>query len=380
LIVILLKKTKRSLGRLRYYLNILLVVVILADIIVLSGKILTRKKPSYTLPREFVTCDSCQKPDIYFILADEYAGNEELKSLFNFDDSLFLQQLQGLGFHVVPNSKSNYNYTPFSLASILNMSYLDLQGKERGQTDLTYCYEAIRDNRLLRFLKFHQYEFYNYSVFDFEGQPARVRETFLPVKTRLITAQTFLHRFDKEIRFNLVSRWKSRKNQEILTYANKHNNENIYSLTWKKAEQASSKPRFVYAHLMMPHYPYYFDRNGKERPFDELQEGFHINKQAYVEYLQYSNQKLLALVKHVLESSSRPPIIVLMGDHGFRHFKDPVEFKYYFENLASVYLPSKNYSAFPDSMTSINLFRGILNTSFGQKFPLLKDSSIYLKD
>jgi len=379
-LLILIKRTKSSLLKLTYYLNVLFAVLLLADIVLLTNKIIIKKANSYSLPAGFTACESCPKPDIYFILADEYAGNTELKNLFHFDDSLFLNQLAALGFHVIPESRSNYNYTPFSVGSILNMNYLDLKGRERAAPDLTYSYESIRDNKLLQFLSSHSYDFYNYSVFDFEGQPARVRETFLPVKTRLITAQTFLHRFDKEIRFNLVSRWKSRKNLEILTYANRNNNENIYNLTWKLAEKKTTKPKFVYSHLMMPHYPYYFDKNGNEQPFETLLEDNQTNTTAYIEYLQYANKKLLALVDHILKSSATPPIIVLMGDHGFRHFKQPVESKYYFLNLASVYLPSKNYSGFSDSLTGVNFFRTILNTSFKQQLPYLKDSSSYLRD
>ena len=380
ILFIVLKKRKKPLHRLSYYLNTLLVLLLLADTAMLGFKIITRKKAVAALPEGFTNCSSCPKPDIYFILADEYAGNEELKNIFQFDDSVFLNQLTKKGFQVIPHSSSNYNYTPFSLASILNMNYLNLEGKNRDQSDLTYCYEAIRDNKLLQLLRAHSYDFYNYSVFDFEGQPARVRETFLPVKTRLITAQTFLSRFDKEIRFNFVYRWKSRKNQEIVTYANKYNNENIYNLTWELAEKKATTPRFVYSHLMMPHYPYYFDKDGKEQPFDKLQEGNQVNKEAYISYLQYANKKLLALVDHILKSSSTPPIIILMGDHGFRHFNEPVESKYYFLNLSSVYLPSKDYTGFSDSLSGVNFFRTFLNTSFGQKLTYLKDSTIYLKD
>ena len=379
-LLIVLKKRKSPLFKLSYYLNILFVVLLLTDACLLTGKIINRKKASYAIPEGFVNCNNCPEPDIYFILADEYAGNKELKDLFQFDDSAFINQLKDLNFHMIPESYSNYNYTPFSVASMLNMDWLDLKGKDRDKPDLTYCYEAIRDNKLLQFLRSDGYNFYNYSVFDFEGQPARTRETFLPAKTRLITAQTFLSRFDKEIRFNLVTRWKSKKNLKIITYFNKMNNENIYDLTWKLAEQKTSMPKFVYAHLMMPHYPYYFDRNGKEQPFESLLEGKQTNKEAYIEYLQYSNKKLIELVEHILRSSASPPIIVLAGDHGFRHFIEPVESKYYFLNLVSVHLPSKNYSGFSDSLSGVNLFRAVLNAQYGQKLPFLKDSTSYLKD
>ncbi|MBC7873364.1 MAG: sulfatase-like hydrolase/transferase [Ferruginibacter sp.] len=380
ILLIVLKKRRSTLLKLTYYLNVLLLLLVLADTALLTSKVISKKKPSYSLPAGFIACKNCPQPDVYFILADEYAGNTELKDLFRFDDSAFLHQLAGLGFHTIPESRSNYNYTPFSVASLLNMNYLDLEGNDRTKPDLTYCYEAIRDNQLLRFLRFHDYDFYNYSVFDFEGQPARVRETFLPVKTRLITSQTFLSRFDKEIRFNFVYRWKSKKNLEILTYANKKNNENIYDLTWKLAGKKTTNPKFVYTHLMMPHYPYYFDRNGKEQPFENLLEGNQVNKAAYIEYLQYTNKELIKLVDHILQSSASPPLIVLMGDHGFRHFMQPVESKYYFLNLSSVYLPSGNYTGFSDSLTGVNLFRTVLNSAFGQRMPYLEDSTSYLRD
>ncbi len=380
ILLIFLKQRKSPLFKLSYYLNILFLVLLLTDSFLLIGKIINRKKASYAIPEGFTHCSNCPKPDIYFILADEYAGNTELKDLFHFDNNAFISQLDSLNFHTIPESRSNYNYTPFSVASILNMNYLNLKGYDRTKPDLTNSYEAIRDNRLLQFLRFHGYNFYNYSVFNFEGQPARVRETFLPVKTRLITAQTFLNRFDKEIRFNLVTRWKSKKNLKIVTYYNKDNNENLYSLTWKLAEQKTSSPKFVYTHLMMPHYPYYFDRSGKEQPFETLLEGNQVNKESYIEYLHYSNKKLIELVEHIIQSSATPPIIVLAGDHGFRHFKEPVESKYYFLNLISVHLPSKIYSGFSDSLTGVNLFRAVLNTEYNQHLPFLKDSISYLKD
>ncbi len=379
-IIILVKKRKRPLQKITFYLNALFVLLLLIDAGLLAGRMMARKKITDSLPPGFSACDTCRKPDIYFILADEYAGNTELKGQFHFDDSAFLNDLSRRGFHIIPDSHSNYNYTPFSLASILNMDYLDLKGKERTTPDLTYCYQSIRDNKLLQFLRFNGYRFYNYSVFDFEGQPARTRETFLPAKTRLITSQTFLSRFDRDIRFNLVTRWKSKRNQRIITYANLHNNENIYTLTWNLVGQNTHSPKFIYTHLMMPHYPYYFDRNGKEQTFEKLQEGNQVNKDAYIEYLLYSNKKLLELVDHIIKSSATPPLIVLMGDHGFRHFTEPVDSKYYFLNLESVHLPSGNYTSFRDSLNAVNLFRTILNTEFNQHLTLLKDSTSYLRD
>jgi hypothetical protein len=380
-IIILLTRKKPSLMRATFYLNTLFIILIVVDTACLLIKMTGNKKsiPS-GLPAGMTPCNNCPRPDIYLVLADEYAGNGELKDIFQFDDSLFIHQLNTRGFRVIPGSYSNYNYTPFSLASLLNMRYLDLEGRNRTQSDLAYCYQNIQDNQLLQFLQYHGYTLYNYSVFDFHGQPARTNETFLPAKTRLITSQTLYNRLYRDIGFNLITRFRSKAMIRRATYLNLRNNNHLFDLTWKLAGEKPGSPKFVYTHLMMPHYPYYFDRDGKEQPFDSITEGNQHHKTSYIGYLQYANKKLLALIDHILESSANPPIIILMGDHGFRHFREPVPEKYHFLNLMSVYMPSGNYTQFPDSSSAVNLFRSVLNSGFNQELPFLRDSTTYLRD
>ncbi len=382
LLLIVLKKRKKTLHSLAYYLNILLLVLLLIDTGMLVIKMINKKKYQLvTLPEGFVSCATCPKPDIYFIIADEYVGNSTLTEQFNFDNSAFVQELANRGFHTIPYSRSNYNFTPFSVASMLDMRYPAIgSGNMNVQSDLALCYETIRNNRLLRFLQYEGYQFYNYSIFNFEGQPARVEVNFLPIKTKLITSQTFLSRFDRDIRFNLVTRFKSASETKRLTYGFLHNNENNYRLTMKAAETTGTKPKFVLTHLHIPHYPYYFDKNGKEQPFEKLTEGNQVNKEMYVEYLQYGNKKYLELIDHIMKTSKQPPVIILVSDHGFRHFTNPVDPKYYYLNHASVLLPDRQYAAFTDSLTNVNFSRVFLNTVFKQQLLLLADSTIYIRE
>lgn len=379
LFFIYLKRSKSNFQKFTFYLNTLLIIFLVIDIGSLIMKIAARKETT-GLPEGFTHCTDCPKPDIYFILADEYAGPTALDSVFGFNDSVFIKQLGELGFTTAHASTSNYNYTPFALASILDMEYLKLSGTGRGKTELSYCYRKIRDNRTLQFLESQGYAFYNYSVFDFKGQPARTRETFLPAKTRLITAQTFLSRFDRDIRFNLVTKLKSKSNLRIITYANLKNNNHIIELTKEIAAKKTTHPKFIYSHLMMPHYPYYFDSAGKEQPFETLVEGNQVNQKAYISYLQYTNKKLLDLISHVKKTSANPPLIILMSDHGFRHFITPVKEEYYFQNLLSVHYPPGLKTPRIDSLSGVNVFRTIFNSVFKQQQPLLKDSTIYLAD
>jgi len=370
----------RRLSGIAAYLNFLFGLLLLIDSGVLVGNLIFENHKAPALSKEFTQCTGCAKPDVYFILVDEYAGDVELKNVFHFDNSNFEAQLENRGFHVLNSSYANYNYTPFSMASILNMEYLHLKDTTRMGRDIAYCYQQIKNSSLVNFFGANGYQFYNYSVFNFEHQPAPVRETFLPVRTRLITSQTFLSRVQRDLWFHSITFFKSKKSVRDLIYYNKHNNQIIYNLVWQLARQKTATPKFVYAHLMMPHYPYYFDKDGKELPFDRLVEGNQVHQSDYIGYLQYSNKKLLELIDQIKNSSAAPPIIVLMGDHGFRHFTEPVDRKYHFLNLASVYFPGENYSAIKDSCSSVNLFREILNSRFSQHLERLKDSTIYLHD
>lgn len=381
-LVIFLKTRKKPLVKTARYLNVLFLVFIIADTAMLGIKIIRNKKEKIkSVPEGISACANCPKPDIYFIIADEYVGNSTLKEQFHFDNTGFTQELADRGFHTIPYSRSNYNYTPFSIASTFKMDYLNLEAAHKKlQPDLVLCYETIRDNDWLTFLLYHGYRLHNYSIFDFEGQPARTREAFLPAKTKLITSQTFISRFDKEVRYNFVTRWKSESELRRLTYNSLKNNNNIYNLTWKIAEEKLPDPKFIFTHLHLPHYPYYFDKDGKERPFETLLEGNQVNKELYIGYLQYGNRKYLELIDHILKYAEKPPVIILMGDHGFRHFPDSVEKKYTYLNHISIYLPGKNYASFTDSLTNVNFFRTMLNAEFSQHMPMLKDSVIFIKE
>lgn len=380
-VIIWLKKRKKLFTKLTSYLNLLLLLLITIDAGWLAGKML---KPEERASSErgdtgFIKCDTCKKPDIFFIILDEYSGNTALKERFNFDNAAFENKLHDRGFYVAGNSRSNYNFTPFSVASILNMDYLDLNMKTKGQGNLNYCYRMIRNGRIINFFKANGYQLYNYSIFDFSGQPARNYDNFLPTKTKLITAQTFLSRLGEDIRFNIVTgKFGFKAAEKKIIYSHLHNNESFLKLTRDIAARQSLSPKFVYTHLMMPHDPFYFDSKGTPLPLEKLREAGKKEKNDYVEYLQYCNKKILQLADDILGSSPTPPVIILLGDHGFKYFQQKEERRYSFLNLDAVYMPTGNYNRFYDSISNVNLFRVILNTQFHQHLPMLKDSTIYL--
>lgn len=382
-IIIWLKKRKKPLHPVVYYLNIVLTIFILIDMGRLFVKMGESDKRISTgiAAQGIIKCDTCYRPDIYLILLDQYAGSTALKDVFDFDNSGFESELTRRGFHIVRNSSSNYNLTPFSLASILDMDYLSKEMGIKKHLNVGYSYHIIRNSRVLKFLTDGGYHFYNYSVFDFPGQPAHEYGAFLPYGTKLITSQTLTSRLSKDIRADILAGKLGFKSlQKKIAYEYLHFNNATFDLTRSIATQKTREPKFVYAHFMLPHYPYYFDSKGNPLPLEKLSGFRKTSSRDYIEYLQYGNQKIMQLVDQILSSSATPPVVMLLSDHGFRHPERETLRKYDFINLNAIYLPGGNYGQFHDGMTNVNQFRVLFNACFNQRFPLLKDSTVDLWD
>lgn len=377
-LIIYLKKTKKQLRHVAGFINLLLLVFVLIDLATLVPKMLKPGGPNAPdLSASLQACDTCQRPDIFLIVADEYAGQTELTQVFGFDNSAFENELRQRGFHIINNSRSNYNATIYSMSSMLSMEYLtNLESGIINHRDMLRCRGLIRENNLIRFLEKKDYHFFNHSYFELADKEKLVYNPFYPTKRALFTAQTFISRFRRNLGFHFASQ------QKIESIVKHHlfNNRTIDSATRRIALQQMQAPRFVYTHFGMPHHPYYFDSAGNETPMEKLGDDYKNDKKAYIEYLLYANKKLLSLIDHIKKTATRPPIIILVSDHGFRQLPVTAPKDYWFMNFNAVFLPGGNYTSFYDGMTNVNQFRVVLNAEFGQRLPLLKDSTVFFEE
>jgi hypothetical protein len=377
LIFIMLKRRKKPLSRLVVYLNVLFIVLIVADLVFFIPKYFSLRKENRQalLADNFSFCKSCSRPDIYLIIADEYAGNKELTGLLQFDNSPFLDSLQKRGFHVMKESHSNYISTLSSMASFFDMNYLRPQKIKPAHDPGDQGFNVFRNNLSLRFLKKQGYTIINNSIFDLNGIKA-VSLDFLPRQTALITFQTFTNRAWHDLGFNFVTNFRiSYFAREYLYSTLKAINKTLRR-TRQEAASKSSTPRFIYTHLMMPHFPFYFHKDGMPFPDSTLREEQQDKKESYVDYLQYSNMQYLSLIDHILRNSKEPPVILFLSDHGYRHFADTAiaDVKLKYMNLMSIYLPGRQYDSFPDSLSNVNYLRSFFNLEFDQNFSMLADS------
>ncbi len=388
-LIFYLKKTTATVAKPTLLLNALLIIYILVDAGSATWKGLNPSSDRLSIYHStekinYKPCDTCANPDIYFLLFDEYTSTVNLQQTFNYNNAGLDSFLLNTGFRVLPHSYSNYNFTPFSMASILNMDYISGIKNTNACTiqDYANCNNLIRNNEVIRFLSSRQYDIVNYSIFDLAGNPSMATSSLLPVKTRLITAQTFYYRMMKDIGWNLYTgRFAIKALAKNMLYENLHNNTMFIEKIKGESALQNKKPRFIYAHFEMPHPPFYFDEQGNARNEEELikeQNGEHV--QSYKNYLPYTNTKLKQLVSTIQQNTGGNAVIIIMGDHGFRVALNLASKGYYFKNLNAVYFPDKNYGLLKDSTSGVNQFRLIFNALFKQHFRVLKDTAIFLKD
>ena len=329
----------------------------------------------------FADCPACDKPNIYLIITDEYAGRTELQDLFAYDNSAFENELKRRGFFVVQNPMSNYNYTPYSMASIFTMNYLKgISDKSSDINNRNIIYTVINKNELTDILKRLGYDFVNLSLFDFAGLPSRLNNNeFYSTREKIISSQTLTGRIKKDLWYHLITTFKFGWAQKRLNQKLVNNIHYQFNATLKAGgEMQTAQPRFIYTHFIMPHYPYLFDKNGKELSFEESVQGW--RKDLYIGYLQYCNKLCLSFVDSILKKEKTNPIIVLMSDHGFTKYGAAINPSYNFKNMINIFFPDKNYIKLPDTISAINVFRIILNERFKQQLPLLKDSTVFLQE
>lgn len=382
LVTIVIRKTRNNLRSVTAYLNWLLILLLFLDTAWLVTKLASPPRQTvHSFAPATIGVDSVDRPDIYLVVPDQYAGDRALREVFNYDNSGFLDELEKRGFFLPRESHSNYNLTPFSMASTLNMEYLGAEMGRKHHLNVSYSYQQIRDNAVVELLQSLGYKFYNFSLFDFPGKPAHRYESFLPYGARLITMQTLSGRLLRDWRSALLEGKIPLPSMRVQVASENLNfNDTIFALTNAVARQQTPAPKFVYAHFMLPHFPYYYDANGRPNTTEKIASMHNTRPEDYVQYLQYGNRRLLDLVDTLLASAKKPMVIMILSDHGFRNPIKRVDRAYDFMNLNAVFISGKNYSGWPDTITNVNQFRVLFNTCFHQRYPLLRDSTVDLWD
>ena len=142
-------------------------------------------------------------------------------------------------------------------------------------------------------------------------------------------------------------------------------------------------PKFIFFHVLAPHPPFFFDREGNEVKNSGLQSMTWSPPEKYVDQLIYVNKRILECIKVLLASPHKvSPIIVIQSDHGpgitledERRWDDPTPLNLHerLGNFCAIYMSEPGRSMLTQSVTPVNLFRIIFKSTFGADTDLLPD-------
>lgn len=374
--IIYLKRTRRTFFTLTLFINLLLIIYLVVDIAAIAFK----KPNPVTALQSFAPCNTCFRPDIYLIILDEYTGSDQLQSYFHFNNQPFANALRQRGFYVAAHPSSNYSATAVSVASLFSMNYLPAFHRPITAGDYTLAEKAIDQSAVMQFLEQSGYQFLNHSILNLRRQPGRFTTDLMPMRLKLITAKTLWNSIGSDLAWQIHGNAPGRFHWLAKFFPDdyKDGNQRLLKLTKEASAKKASQPRFIYAHLLMPHWPYLLDSAGRQTGISFYTQGLPGAKKesSYIQYLAYTNNQMLQLADTIISRTNGQAAIILMSDHGYRE-RQVKHCEALNNNFLSVYLPRKDYRKFYDSMSNVNVFRAMFNTLFHQQFERLPDQCIF---
>lgn len=321
-------------------------------------------------------------PDIYHILLDEYTRGDVLKQVYGLDNSDFLGQLTNMGFYVAECSQSNYAQTELVLASLLNMNYLeDLQPADPLKAlNRPQLRRWIQESKVLRAMDQLGYTFVAFET-GYPFSEFRTADFYLSPDKNEFDLLSGMDNFEVLLlksSAGLVLLDASRLAPSVLSTDIDHPQVLKRERILYKLEKLGSipteipGPKYVFVHILLPHEPFVFGPQGEPVQYgDSLDEAAY--QKAYHDQVVYLNQRLIPILRGMIEKSGTPPIIILQGDTG----PGRVSRERRMAILNAMYLPDRDYDELSADISPINTYRLIFDKYFGGEFPLLEDISYY---
>jgi hypothetical protein len=313
------------------------------------------------------------KPDIYVIVLDAYTRADVLRQYNDHDNGPFLDALRERGFYIADEARSNYLYTRLSVSSSLNMRYLDEDIRRFGPSPARSAIDPLlRTFEVADRLKRLGYTYRHVGGFWHVTRTSLLADEnvyYLPS-----FAEEFMFVFLRQTVFHPVL-------SAVPAYGDWFQPGLVHQQQLKNIAKPAGAggPTFTFAHVMCPHPPYVFDRNGIRSADSSLTTKGRTR--AYAEQVTYLNQQVLKVIDEIDRVSGRDAVILLHGDHGARSLAQdglPEQNREQMAVLAAYRMPERARKLLYPGMSLVNNFRVLFTGMFGATdLPLLEDRTFY---
>ena len=357
----------------------------------------------------FESAPDSVRRDIYYIVLDGYGRTDVLSRVYDLDNTDFISFLKSRDFFVAEESRSNYIQTALSLASSMNLDYVndlsDLLGED--STNRGPLNARIHDSFAMDYLNRSGYQLMAFNTglvaTSIEGVDIFLPSEDNPYFRSSLPETWLLNPFEGLLLettaisaiFDLVTQFRDSYNEAIADPMYEVHRARI-TYTLDAISEVPSMPGdvFVFAHVLAPHPPFVFGPNGEsvnpDGPYglfdgsDFISEGGTTEKYiaGYRDEVIFLNTLLEDTITEILVKSDPLPIIILQSDHGPGAYLDWAspslsDLEERTSILNAYHLPDGGIDALYPSISPVNSFRLIFNHYFDADFPLLEDRAYF---
>lgn len=312
--------------------------------------------------------------DFYYIVMDRYARRDQLEKIYGYDNTPFIKSLESRGFKVFKKSYSNYQRTAHSIASSLNLDYLNGldQLPASDSRDWVPLYGLLRNSKLVRFMKTSGFDFHAYGSW---WEPTRKMPKANEVSNFHAWPEMLRVLFENSLIGKSVDFLEVKPLQSLWLQCNRPRRK----FTRMIEQRDTDGRKFVFAHFLVPHPPFVLDENGACMSVEKARS--RTRAENYVGQIQYANKEILKLIDHLQSGSGKKPVIILQADEGPWPEKyagdeigflgrdvtsvnwlqvSPDELREKMAILNAQYLPDLEGLQIPEDTTPVNTFRRVL--------------------
>ena len=315
------------------------------------------------------------KRDIYYLVFDRYGSDDTLRK-YGLENDLD-EYLTGKGFFVARDSRANYVKTVLSLASSLNLDYLDELATGRTQSaDFLPIYNHVAQHRVGAFLRSQGYSYVHLGSWYWPTRlnPQATRNVNYFVTVPRAAMRVLDSVFVQGLRRVFDQPWFDQRRQNWVRV--RQQVDDVVRLVPEPG------PKFVLLHVLVPHPPYVFNADGRYVTLEA--ESRRSLAENYRNQIVAANTMIKHMVDRILKASATPPVIIVQGDEGpYPEGTDHAAYDWRQATaeqlrersgvLNAYYLPDANPQFLHSGISPVNSFRIVFNTYFGTNLPLLPD-------
>lgn len=307
------------------------------------------------------------RPNVYYYIYDEYAGQEGLDYFYGYDNGAFMEALRSRGFSCSDSSYNTASCATVSLVpSLYDLSHQPETWFDHGDGNLPRIYRLFRDMGYKINLISHS------DFLDRDGAASLAHHQSAASVAEYLYRNSILPNTPLSASLEQLPTLRLSYQYEALL-------QECFTLLEEAPEFVGPEPTLTLGYIQSPHTLFLYDGEGNRIPEADTQNW--AEPRFYLGQLQYTNGRILEAVDNILQKDPTA-VIILQSDHGARlgyHMAelygapyDPEKETIYQQNILNcVYLGNNT----PDitGLSGVNTLRLVLNQVYGMDYEMLPD-------